>query len=1126
LFSRGALFGVLAFALTFVVALAPAGAVPLSQISTFGGPGSGAGQLSEPERIAVDQATGDVYVADRGNNRVDKFDASGNFILTFGRAVDQTTGGDVCTAASGDTCQAGTFGGGAGQLKAPEFVAVDNSGGASAGDVYVGDLGGTFIESPAARVSKFDSSGAWLSTNEGRSAPRGRIGGGEDLSGLTVDPGGNLWAYAASEVYEFSAAGTYMQSWFDHFGAGSQVTDISVDANHVFVINPASRVVRLGRGGSLEGYITPAYVPPPTKPTKRLAIDQSTGDIYTDNGAVIEHYDSACSPIPNETPGGGGEMRTGCPSVDSFAMAFSPPGGLGLDSSTTTLYVADDSGDQIVVFGPPSAGQPAIDSERLSSISSSNATVNATVTPMGLNTGCEVQYVDDASFQSSGYAGASSLSCSPGMLGGGYADEPASATIAGLNPGATYHFRFVAASSAGTADGEDRTITTDLLATGLPDGRAYELVSPPAKDSTEPFNVNAIFASQAAVSGNGLASGSLQALPGSQFDGVDYLSTRGDGWSTQNLLPPQSTEGGGLCATYSAINAYSSDLSKGVLNDGLLSQYLCGSDSPPLVAGEPQRVENLFLRDNTNGTYQLVSLNPVTGPPADATFEGSSPDLSHVVFEEAAQLTGDAPGGAENLYDWSGGRVALVGVLPGGATVSGATLAGGGTTGGDRATNFQHAVSTDGSRIFFQAAGGLYGRLDGTRTVQIDASHAAGPGGGGQFQIASADGSVVFFTDDASAGLTADTVPGSGQNLYRYDVDSGQLLDLTPGAEASVDGVSGAGEDGGYVYFVADAKFAAGATSGQPNLYVSHAGSASFIATLDAHDDHCDWQSLCMTARISTDGTHIAFNSDRRLVSFDTAGSPQVYLYNASIGGLICASCSPGGKSATGAATINPPREMNFFLEGGAPELSRNLSSDGTRLFFETTQASVSADGNEVQDVYEYEADGAGSCHGQRGCLYLISGGASGGDKAYFIDASANGDDVFIGTSQRLLPQDTDEANDIYDARVGGGLPSPGATPACNGESCKPPATPAPASSLAASAMFLGAGNLAPSVVPPAPRAKPVTNAQKLANALKLCGRKPRRQRRVCRVRARKRYGAHAGAVRANRQSSILGGGK
>ena len=39
---------------------------------------------------------------------------------------------------------------------------------------------------------------------------------------------------------------------------------------------------------------------------------------------------------------------------------------------------------------------------------------------------------------------------------------------------------------------------------------------------------------------------------------------------------------------------------------------------------------------------------------------------------------------------------------------------------------------------------------------------------------------------------------------------------------------------------------------------------------------------------------------------------------------------------------------------------------------------------------------------------------------SYFIDASSNGDDTFIATAARLVPQDENENYDLYDARVGG----------------------------------------------------------------------------------------------------------
>src|ERR1700722_8195096 len=79
---------------------------------SFGTSGSAGGDLASPQSVAVDQETGDVYVADTQNFRVEEFDSSGTFMLMFGEDVDETTGGNVCTAASKDTCKQGEQGAG------------------------------------------------------------------------------------------------------------------------------------------------------------------------------------------------------------------------------------------------------------------------------------------------------------------------------------------------------------------------------------------------------------------------------------------------------------------------------------------------------------------------------------------------------------------------------------------------------------------------------------------------------------------------------------------------------------------------------------------------------------------------------------------------------------------------------------------------------------------------------------------------------------------------------------------------------------------------------------------------------------------------------------------------------
>jgi hypothetical protein len=108
--------------------------------------GGGAGQLAEPQGVAVD-GLGDVFVADRGTNRVDEFSSSGAFIKAWGWGVADGKGQlETCRT----TCQAGGSGGGRGQLYFPAAVAVDGS-----GDVFVADTGN-------ARVDEFSSAGAFI----------------------------------------------------------------------------------------------------------------------------------------------------------------------------------------------------------------------------------------------------------------------------------------------------------------------------------------------------------------------------------------------------------------------------------------------------------------------------------------------------------------------------------------------------------------------------------------------------------------------------------------------------------------------------------------------------------------------------------------------------------------------------------------------------------------------------------------------------------------------------------------------------------------------------------------------------------------------------------------------------
>ncbi len=121
--------------------------------------GSGAEALKEPTGVAVGP-TGDIYVADNGNGRLEEFSPAGVFIMALGTGVDQTTSGDVCTAASGDTCGPGSDG--------SQSVALDGS-----GDIFVGENNGSgfhvVLYSPAGeKLSDFGlgtfATAEWINT--------------------------------------------------------------------------------------------------------------------------------------------------------------------------------------------------------------------------------------------------------------------------------------------------------------------------------------------------------------------------------------------------------------------------------------------------------------------------------------------------------------------------------------------------------------------------------------------------------------------------------------------------------------------------------------------------------------------------------------------------------------------------------------------------------------------------------------------------------------------------------------------------------------------------------------------------------------------------------------------------
>jgi hypothetical protein len=563
-------------------------------------------------------------------------------------------------------------------------------------------------------------------------------------------------------------------------------------------------------------------------------------------------------------------------------------------------------------------------------------------------------------------------------------------------------------------------LTPSVASAALPDGRGWEMVSPIDKNGGAIAGAGQIAGGgvlQAAADGGSVTYGSAASFAGGQGapEGSQYLSTRNGGWSTQNITVPVFSGSYGTKPQGVPYQFFSPDLSSGLLLSGRhcrSEEGTCPVANPPLAGTDaPAGYQNYYLRKGAGfeallGPGDVVNTN--VGPADfELTLVGSTADLAHVVLSSCAALTSNATEVAlgegcdpakQNLYEWSAatGSLTLINAAPG---------AGLGAQSG--------AISANGSRVYLAEGGNLFLHEGGGNT-QVDAD----AGGGGTFETASADGSVAFFTKEA--------------HLWRYETATGTATDLTPAGE--VKGVLGASADGSYSYYLA--------TDG---LHLLHGTDTKIAAApeplTEAAAEASNYPPATGTARLSADGTKLLFASKAALTNYNNTdtktGLPdtELFLYSATgAGTLRCVSCRPNSSPPSGPSSV-PGAIANGSQEGATRAYKpRALSTDASRVFFDSADALASGDSNNESDVYEWEAQGLG-CTKAVGCISLLSSGRSEGG-ASFVDASSSGNDAFFLTDASLVEGDPGSV-DLYDARVGGGFPVPRPPISCFGDSCQ-----------------------------------------------------------------------------------------
>jgi phosphodiesterase/alkaline phosphatase D-like protein len=757
-------------------------------------------------------------------------------------------------------------------------------------------------------------------------------------------------------------------------------------------------------------------------------------------------------------------------------IAFDAPGVGSKDSVDAAVGALSSVGGDVEVTGPDGGpysvyftGKNGGVAQPLISGDGSGLTPGGTVTVTTVLAGGEAydthyhfEYVSQKQFEAPGGEGgfAKAGSTEEVDLGSGDSDVYVGADLSGLTPGESYMFRTVATNTSPgnpVVNGGEQSLSVPVLPVSgpeeavacgkerkgasahLPDCRAYEQLTP-----TDKGGAQEIFS----YGGN---AGREGARPGSDGDHFEYgsvpvkwgsgvtagqspyfFSRSGDNWSVIGATA-QPTAG---VFRYTP-QVFSSDLTRFAFEARWATSPSLSSESP--------HVE--YMVGTPGGPYTTVE--SVSRAQAEPGWVAGSADLSKVVLEVTAHALLGKPTGTkegEDVYEYSDGGLAQVNVT---GPSPGVTI---GTCGAVVARGFDgtanvasaHAVSADGSKVFFEAVPGskcsdakhAYVRINGSQTVDI-----------GVYRFIAADpkGSKVLLEKRS----------GENTGLYLYDAET-ETIGFLPASEIATGASFNVSDDLSAVYFRID-----GASNDRILYRYDVAGQRRLLVTVINQQDALSFFS------VSPDGRYFYFDTTG-IAGLPSGGRDQVFRYDSVEASVLCMSC---------ASSFDSEPELNALFttaEGG----KMIASADGNYAFFDTPAALVSADvDGEVEpkshvegsehgssnysvssDVYEWRRDGLDGCLRPQGCLRLITTGA-GGFLNILLGTTDSGRDVFFSTNESLVRSDNDTAGDIYDARIGGGGPEVALLPECEGDACSTPFS-APDVSTPSSAVFQGSGNV------------------------------------------------------------------
>jgi hypothetical protein len=806
--------------------------------TSFGPDGTAGTQFLKAGALASD-SSGNVYLAEIGGGKVEKFD-SGGAPVDF----SSTPGSN-------------------------EIGGISFRGGANESQLAVTGAGGPIYATSLNSVLAFGADGAPLNFTAGPTAGTNELAGFSELLGVAIDANGAIYAgdYSGSYGSDPGISGGVAI----YAPTGELLATFQSPQAGNLAVGPTGDVYVARYGGPVTRFVPSSFPVTGTTtyteigevdpgPALAVSVNSATGDVFVDRGDRVFQYADDDSSIGSFPVGGSGSL------IGSRGVTASGTG------SGELVYGSDTEGQKRVLIFGPEVTLPDVTTGEATLVTNTSAKLAGIINPAGTEASYQFEYGPTTAY-------GQKAPVPPGAVGNDTIDHAVELDLTGLQPNTLYHYRLTGINAAGTNTGEDRTFRTSgpagaettgspirTATTALLEGR----VNPQGKPTTfhfeygsqGPCGVNSCQSTPDVEAGEGdeillVAQRVTGLAPGSQYFYrlvADNGNSSGPSVGADLVVTTRASDAGLTHGSFNGppasdraweqVNAadtggHGINEIKGLSDDGTRVVYnvkggtpgsSLGSLATPLIADRnasgwvtrgftpPQQpgagrelgwfrvagsgdLSKLFARQETPGATALWALQ-ADGPftKLDKNDEASSSGYIFVASEDGSRVVAFPGATQENLYDVTAGTRELISKLPDGSTPScGVTTE---LSAAAPAYHFPtvpqavaHWVSSNGSLAFFPSEGNtcaglsqLYVRdIDQEVTKRLSPPPVTGPSCSAAF-IRATDDAAYFWSlsaltsEDIAPPACSTALSATGGDIYRYDLSTDTVACVTCGA--------------------------------------------------------------------------------------------------------------------------------------------------------------------------------------------------------------------------------------------------------------------------------------------------------------------------------------------------------